>query len=312
MSALRDFWNNVVGKPGPAEEEGDGAAGGASAPAGSEASQSSSPLAGAGGPYLPIPLGEGAGGSDVGEPPAAGTPVPLGEYGGDSNLGCEPAAAAGHADPGATDGGGAEGSGPGSADAGADEAEPWEGSRGLTASERSTARGVYQDAIDYDKVAVIAGSIGSAGAPARTIGNSLYMADDQFVKGSSNLTPGGMTTLIHELGHVWQYQNGGAGYIPSALGAQLEAWVTTGDRGSAYNWREAVQQHLDWKDWNAEQQAEAMEDYYKAKQRIDAGQPRADDGETVRTLEPYVGNVRAGQGAPQMPEVRSGPTLFND
>src|SRR5262249_44382137 len=158
------------------------------------------------------------------------------------------------------------------------------------------------------------GSLGSAGAPARTIGNSIYMADEQFMPGTSNLTPGGMSTLIHELGHVWQFQTKGAGYIPNALGAQLEAYLTTGDRNNAYDWERAAAQQLEWENWNAEQQAEAMEAYFRAKRRIkaaeDAGDPpTAEDQETVAKLEPYVGKVRAKQGAPEMPEMRTGPTL---
>jgi hypothetical protein len=176
-------------------------------------------------------------------------------------------------------------------------AEPWRGSRGLTSKERSLAKSVYQDSIDYDEVAIEAGSIGSAGST-RTGGNTIYMLDNEFADNTSELTADGLNTLIHELGHVWQYQHGGVAYIPDALGSQFKAWLETGDRNNAYKWRDAVKQHLNWEDWNAEQQAEAMEDYFKAKQRIDAGKPEPDDQDTVTTLEPYVGKVRGGQGAP--------------
>jgi hypothetical protein len=298
MSPLRDFWNNVVG---PSRLPAEGDTEGAPVPLG-EGDGDNDPAAQAGASSAPVLLGEGDGDNGSGAQGGASKgPVLLGEYNGDNDpSSAQPATAADDNESDNTE------------DGGAVEAEAWEGSRGLTASERSAAQGVYQDAIDYDKVAIIAGSLGSAGAPARTIGNSIYMADEQFVQGTSDLTPGGMTTLIHELGHVWQYQTAGAGYIPNALGAQLGAWLTTGDRGNAYNWRAAIDQRVPWEDWNAEQQAEAMEAYYEATQRIAAGQPLADDQETVRMLQPYVGKLRTGQGAPKLPEVRTGPTLFDD
>jgi hypothetical protein len=188
--------------------------------------------------------------------------------------------------------------------------EHWEGSRGLTASERSKAESVYQDSIDYDKVSITAGSVGSTGST-RTIGNTIYMEDDEFQGSTSELTADGLNTLIHELGHVWQYQHGGLDYIPNALKAQLESTIVTGDRNDAYDWRRAVKNNREWKDWNAEQQAEAMEDYFKAEQRIKAAQdagnsPAPEDEQIVKTLEPYVGKVRSGVGAPGGPSDEPG------
>jgi len=190
------------------------------------------------------------------------------------------------------------------------EDEPWKGERGLTASERSQAQSIYQDSIDYDKVAIAAGSVGSAGST-RTIGNTIYMEDDEFQDNTSTLTPEGLNTLIHELGHVWQYQHGGLEYIPNALTAQAESTITTGDRNDAYNWRRAVGQQKEWKDWNAEQQAMAMEDYFKAEQRIKAAEaagksPALEDEQIVKTLEQYVSKVRSGKGAPGGPSDEPG------
>ena len=55
-----------------------------------------------------------------------------------------------------------------------------------------------------------------------------------------------------------------------------------------------------------------MEDYYKAKQRLATPDDRPDDQRTVTVLAPYVDKVRADQGAPGMPEVRTGPTLLDE
>jgi hypothetical protein len=181
----------------------------------------------------------------------------------------------------------------------------WEGSRGLSGPERSNAQSVYQDSIDYDKVSIVGGSVAATGAT-RTIGNSIYMEDELFDGNTSNLTAKGMTTLIHELGHVWQYQHGGLEYIPNSLKAQAEAAAFDGDRDEAYKWRKALNAGKPWAEWNAEQQAEAMEDYYEAKQRLDAGQPQPGDDETVRTLGLYVSQVRSGLGAPGGPAAGPG------
>ena len=182
-----------------------------------------------------------------------------------------------------------------------DDDKAWEGTRALSGGERTQAQGVYQDSIEYDKVTITGGSV--IGSTSRTLGNSIYLEDDEFEKGKSTLSGSGMNTLIHELGHVWQYQHGGGAYIPNALGAQLGAYIKTGDRSNAYKWRDAQAQNLPWADWNAEQQAEAMEDYYKAKQRVDKAQQRGEepnptDANTIATLEPHVGEVRGGRGAP--------------
>ncbi len=244
-----------------------------------------------------------AGGGDP-EPSDGGLPPGGGGAGG-----------GGGAEGSGSDGAGAGGSGPGDPDGGSGGAEGsggdhvpehWQGSRGLSGAERSQAYSVYQDSIDYDQVTIVAGGLGSIGDYSRTIGNSIYLKDDEFDGNTSNLSSSGMNTLIHELGHVWQYQHGGAAYIPNALGAQLGAKIATGDSSNAYKWRDAWKQGLEWKDWNAEQQAEAMEDYYKAKQRIDAGTPNPSDQQTVTILEPYVGKVRSGKGAPGGPSEEPG------
>ena len=66
--------------------------------------------------------------------------------------------------------------------------------------------------------------------------------------------------LIHELTHVWQYQNFGAGYIVNALAAQksLEHY------NYAYhsNWLETSEILT----FNAEQQADLIQDYFLLKQ----------------------------------------------
>ena len=107
-------------------------------------------------------------------------------------------------------------------------------------------------------------------------------------------TARGRATLIHELGHVWQYQNGGLAYIPHSLRAQLVAWLRTGKRAAAYRWQEALQEGIDWARWNPEQQAQAIEAYAVASWR--QGSPF--DARTIELLQPYIDKVRRGEGAP--------------
>ncbi len=63
--------------------------------------------------------------------------------------------------------------------------------------------------------------------------------------------------FIHELTHVWQYQNFGAGYIAAALYAQKTS------AGYNYAYIEAwhLSEHL--LDFNAEQQADLVQDAYR-------------------------------------------------
>jgi len=72
-----------------------------------------------------------------------------------------------------------------------------------------------------------------------------------------------------------------------------------------------VEAGKEWKDWNAEQQAEAMADYFDADQRIEAAKaagsrPAPKDLEIVRTLEQYRSDVRSGKGAPGGPSEELG------
>ena len=55
----------------------------------------------------------------------------------------------------------------------------------------------------------------STGAP-KTLGNVIHLRSDwgHFVGDTLDLTEEGRLTLIHEMGHVWQYQNGGLAHIP--------------------------------------------------------------------------------------------------
>ena len=169
--------------------------------------------------------------------------------------------------------------------------------RSLTHDERDYAWDIYHDAIDYDRVRITRGSALSAGA-SRTTGNTINLEDRYFVGDTMELNDAGRLVLIHEMGHVWQYQNGGLAYIPSSLIPQIVAAATGSSRNAAYDWRNAVRNHIDWSEWNAEQQAECISDYNEALRRINAGNGTLRDYETVTLAEPYIERVRRRIGAP--------------
>jgi hypothetical protein len=139
----------------------------------------------------------------------------------------------------------------------------------------------------------------SAGAP-KTLGNTIHLRSDwgHFIGDSMQLTQGGQETLIHEMGHVWQYQNGGLAYIPESLWAQFKGFIGAGSRGAAYDWREADRAGLPWEKWNPEQQAAAIEDYNIKLRKSKDGTATLVDLSELSTLLPYLRNVWARQGAP--------------
>lgn len=175
------------------------------------------------------------------------------------------------------------------------------GSRPLTEAEIAYARRIYGDSIDYSKVRMTSDHWLSTGAP-KTIGNTMHMRSDwggATFDANGQLTEMGKDMLVHEIGHVWQYQNGGAAYIGDSLWAQLKGWIGGGSRDEAYDWRDAVKQGAAWKDWNPEQQAEAIEAYNDILQAEESGWASSSDKADKALLQPYIDEVRAGKGAPQ-------------
>jgi hypothetical protein len=172
-------------------------------------------------------------------------------------------------------------------------------SRPLTPEEIRYAREIYLDSVDYTKIRITRDSVLSTGAP-RTIGNTIHLRSDwgHFERDTLDLTEQGRLTLIHEMGHVWQYQNGGLAYIPQSIIAQLGAVFSGGDRNRAYDWRAAYNARLPWARWNPEQQAEAIEDYNRLLRKQKDGTATTEDIHTLSILLPFIEMVRRGEGAP--------------
>ncbi|HEU5383681.1 MAG TPA: DUF4157 domain-containing protein [Ktedonobacteraceae bacterium] len=170
-------------------------------------------------------------------------------------------------------------------------------SRGLTPEEITYAREIFRDSLDYSAIRITKHSMFSAGA-SRTIGNTINLEDEYYDGDTMNLTDSGKFTLIHEMGHVWQYQHGGLTYIPESLIAQFRASRGAGSRNAAYDWRAAITAGIPWERWNPEQQAEAIEEYNIALRKTRDGTATAQDYQDLATLEPYMQKVRNGEGAP--------------
>lgn len=174
--------------------------------------------------------------------------------------------------------------------------------RKLSGTEKTYLTEIFLTSVDLDKIEIVRGAALGQGT-ARTTSNSINLPDKYFIGNTMDLNPDGYLTLAHEAGHVWQYQHGGLDYIPSALIPQAVAG-SSGTRNAAYNWRNAVDNHLPWHRWNAEQQAECISDYNEALRRINADNypvedpQRLKDFNTVSMAEPYIELVREGIGAP--------------
>jgi len=175
--------------------------------------------------------------------------------------------------------------------------------RSLTSADTAYAREIFQDSLDYSRITITRGSM-FASASAVTIGNTIHLTDNYggpvFVGDSLNLTRTGRELLIHEMGHVWQYQNGGLAYIPLSLVAQLRAVVSTGHRAAAYRWQEPHAAGIPWDRWNPEQQARAIEEYNTRLRRQREGAATLDDLRMLSILLPYMARVRTRQGAPTL------------
>ncbi|MFO0991152.1 MAG: DUF4157 domain-containing protein [Hyphomicrobiales bacterium] len=150
--------------------------------------------------------------------------------------------------------------------------------RALARDEIAYAREIFGGAIDYGAVRIARGSL-LATFSATAVGNRINLQPVHFAGDTLNLSDAGMSVLIHELAHVWQYQHWGFRYIASSLAAQVRAWVMTGSRRGAYDWRAALDRP--WPRWNAEQQAQCISDYHDAWRRVKTGTASAMDAETL-------------------------------
>jgi hypothetical protein len=166
--------------------------------------------------------------------------------------------------------------------------------RSLTETEITELKKVFGDTIDYSKVRVNDNvKDGLTGANrAMTLGNEIYMPGDKVSD------PSYMQTLVHEMGHIWQYQHGGPDYATKALQSQLfgdgEGW---GQRG--YDWEEGIAKGKSWAELSPEQQAHLIDEAYGAGWFNDESQKFVHNGtDYTDYLKSAVDQMRRGEGAP--------------
>jgi hypothetical protein len=154
--------------------------------------------------------------------------------------------------------------------------------RALRPDEVALLRTVYGDSIDYDEVRIKEGDAGlfSLNERAFVHGNTVYL------KGHV----GDPETLVHELAHVWQFQNGGSDYMTEALVSQ--EW------GKGYDWQASVP-GTPFAELEPEQQAQLIGNAFASGYFTGGATRFVYDGvDYTEYLEGALADVRAGRGAP--------------
>lgn len=124
--------------------------------------------------------------------------------------------------------------------------------RPLNAHEIGIARSIFGDSLAYERV-----RIDERAHLGPRKGNFCYVSC--YTINCWGKMPDSI--LIHELTHVWQYQQVGIVYIPRALAAQFSPEGY--NYGGVHALRRAIQTGKKLLDFNYEQQADIIEDYYR-------------------------------------------------
>jgi hypothetical protein len=128
--------------------------------------------------------------------------------------------------------------------------------RRLSADEIQSLRRVYGDTIDYGAVRVRRGGVSdSATSRPYVVDNTIWMPAKYF-DANGSLTPVGITELVHEVAHVWQYQRSGPGYLGEALAAQARYGSGLVGTGGAYDWVAELNRGKSFETMNVEAQGE--------------------------------------------------------
>jgi len=115
------------------------------------------------------------------------------------------------------------------------------------------------NAVSYDEITIQSGGVkqwlaNNVDLRAHVIGNDIFLPEQHHgnpvFNADGTLTDEGVELLNHEFGHVWQFQNGGYGYIHDAI------WAQSGPGQEGYDWRAAINNGVDFVDMNPEQQSE--------------------------------------------------------
>lgn len=157
--------------------------------------------------------------------------------------------------------------------------------RAMTAREIAIAQRIYGNQINYRRVRFDAYAY--LGPRQQNICYVSFYLINSWGKMSDAL-------LIHELVHIWQYEQMGAVYMPRALAAQASS--TGYDYGGVPGLRNALGIAGDLRTFNLEQQGDIMADYY----RIRNGQPPEWGNGQVKHLAIYAAVIQPALGQDQI------------
>jgi len=124
--------------------------------------------------------------------------------------------------------------------------------RAMTDHEISVAKSIYGNQINYRRVRL--DEYAYLGPRQQSICYVSFYLINSWGKISDAL-------LIHELVHIWQYEQMGAIYMPRALAAQMSH--TGYDYGGLHGLRNALSMTGDLRTFNLEQQGDIVADYYR-------------------------------------------------
>lgn len=133
--------------------------------------------------------------------------------------------------------------------------------RELTPEEIAELRTVFEDSVDFAPIRLKLRKIGlfEFSVAAFTHGNTIYIPSKRLDADSDSIAN---PLLVHEVTHVWQYQNGGADYMRESLINQFHGWRGAGNRHHAYDYVRGIKEGKTWAQLNPEQQAKLIEDCY--------------------------------------------------
>jgi hypothetical protein len=154
--------------------------------------------------------------------------------------------------------------------------------RRLTIVEIEEAKPIFETSLDFDRIWVHEdvgfpnwiGRIGATitgrkppGNNAITIGNHIYFPVQLEItrEGISINDLKDMGWLIHELTHVWQFQNTGIGYLFEAILSHIRLGAKVYDYGAETGLRQAAEGGKGIAAFNPEQQGDIVRKIYQAR-----------------------------------------------
>lgn len=146
-------------------------------------------------------------------------------------------------------------------------------SRALTQGEITIARSVFGNSIDYGRVRIFNRPYFEIFGRQNTLvtpNGNIYIADKDYMADFSTQSASRQSLFMHEMTHVWQFQNG-----QTVRWNAIKGWI-----GSGFNYHSLYDYKLsdttDFARENLEQQAHMVEDYYNDRENLkgwDASDP---------------------------------------